>query len=86
MKVIIPGPLLSYTNQKPQVEAEGETVAELLDDLNRQFSGIRFRIIDEQETLRPHLRIFVNGEMIETLQVRLQTTDEIHLLQALSGG
>ena len=86
MKVIIPSPLLSYTGQKSQVEAAGNTVAELLDDLNRQFPGIRFRMIDEQEAIRPHLRIFVNGEMIETLQMRVQSTDEIHLLQALSGG
>lgn len=86
MKVTIPSPLLSYTNQKQQVEAAGNTVAELLEDLNRQFPGIRFRMIDEQDAIRPHMRIFVNGEMIETLQVRLQTTDEIHLLQALSGG
>lgn len=86
MKVTIPSPLLSYTDQQSMVEAEGNTVAELLDDLNRQFPGLRFRMIDEQDCLRPHMRIFVNGEMITTLQMPLQSTDEIHVLQALSGG
>lgn len=86
MKVSIPSPLLSYTDQQPQVEATGATVAEMLDDLNRQFPGIRFRMIDEQDSIRPHMRIFVNGEMIESLQMKLSSTDDIHLLQALSGG
>ena len=86
MKVTIPSPLLSYTNQQQQVDGEGNTVAELLEDLNRRFPGIRFRLIDEQDAIRPHMRVFVNGEMVESLEVRLQSTDEIHLLQALSGG
>lgn len=86
MKVTIPSPLLSYTNQQPQVDGEGNTIAELLEDLNRQFPGIRFRMIDEQDAIRPHMRVFVNGEMVESLEVSLQATDEIHLLQALSGG
>lgn len=86
MKVTIPSPLLSYTKQQSLVNAEGNTVAELLEDLNRQFPGIRFRMIDEQDCLRAHMRVFVNGEMIQTLQMKLQSTDEVHLLQALSGG
>jgi sulfur-carrier protein len=86
MKVTIPSPLLSYTHQQQEVEATGNTVAELLEDLNQQFPGIRFRMIDEQAAIRPHMRVFVNGEMIESLEASLQATDEVHLLQALSGG
>lgn len=86
MKVNIPSPLLSYTNQHKEVEATGSTVSQLLDDLNRQFPGIRFRMIDEQDAVRPHMRIFVNGEQIWGLDTPLQPGDEIHILQALSGG
>ena len=86
MRVNIPSPLLSYTNQAKEVEAGGSTVSELLDDLNRQFPGIRFRMIDEQDAIRPHMRIFVNGEQIWGLDAALQPSDEIHILQALSGG
>ncbi|HKX28343.1 MAG TPA: MoaD/ThiS family protein [Blastocatellia bacterium] len=86
MKVNIPSPLLSYTNQAREVEAAGSTVSELLDDLNRQFPGIRFRMIDEQDAIRPHMRIFVNGEQAPGLETALQPADEIHILQALSGG
>ncbi len=86
MKVIIPSPLLSYTNQSKEVEANGATVAELLQDLNRRFPGIRFRMIDEQDAIRPHMKIFVNGEQTWGLDVALQSSDEVHILQALSGG
>ena len=86
MKVIIPSPLLSYTNQSKEVEADGLTVAELLDDLNRQFPGIRFRMIDEQDSIRPHMRIFVNGEQVWELDAALNPSDEVYILQALSGG
>lgn len=86
MKVIIPEPLLSYTKQKTVVQADGSTVAEVLDDLNRRFPGLRFRMIDEQDAIRPHMRIFVNGDQIQSLQASVRPGDEIHVLQALSGG
>lgn len=86
MKVSIPGPLLSYTGQKKDVEASGLTVADMLEDLNRRYPGIRFRMIDEQDSIRPHMKIFVNGEQVWRLDTRLSDQDEIHILQALSGG
>lgn len=86
MKVYIPSPLRSYTAQRDEVEAAGATVAELLDDLNRQFPGIRFRMIDEQDAIRQHMRIFINGEQVSGLNVPLCASDEVQILQALSGG
>ncbi len=86
MRVIIPSPLLTYTNQSKEVEADGQTIAEMLDDLNRRYPGIRFRMIDEQDAIRPHMKIFVNGEQVQGLQIALQPADEVHILQALSGG
>jgi len=52
MKVLIPSPLRSYT-QNAWVNADGSTLAEVLDDLDRQFPGIRFRMVNEQERTRP---------------------------------
>src|SRR5262245_39593746 len=86
MNVHIPSPLLSYTNQRNDVEASGSTIAEMLDDLNRQFPGIRFRMIDEQDSIRPHMKIFVNGEQVWKLDIALESRDEVHILQGLSGG
>ena len=86
MKVVIPSPLLSYTNQQKEVDAAGATVADVLEDLNRNFPGIRFRMIDEQDAIRPHMKIFVTGEQVFALNTPLTTVDEVHILQALSGG
>ena len=86
MKVWIPSPLLSYTGQRKQVEASGATLAELMIDLDRRFPGIRFRVIDEQDGLRPHMRLFVNHQDVRQLAVPLRADDEVHIFQALSGG
>ena len=86
MKVLIPTPLRSYTGQAKNVEADGATVDEVLLDLDRQFPGIRFRVVDEQTRLRQHMRIFVNGDMVRDLTTPLGPTDEVMLMQALSGG
>lgn len=85
MKVSIPTPLRSYT-QAAEVEAEGATVGELLADLDRRFPGIRFRMIDEQNGIRPHVRIFVNRESVAGLEEAVASGDEVQILQALSGG
>jgi len=86
VKVAIPSPLRSYTGQRHEVEAAGASVAELLADLERQFRGIRFRMIDEQDQLRPHMRIFVNRRETRRLATPLASGDEVHIFQALSGG
>ena len=85
MRVTIPSPLVSYT-QATEVEADGATLAELLVDLDRRYPGIRFRMVDEQDRIRPHMRIFVNAERAATLSSRLSSGDEVQILQALSGG
>ncbi|MHA1983793.1 MAG: MoaD/ThiS family protein [Candidatus Hodarchaeales archaeon] len=85
MKVHIPTPLRSYTNASV-VEAKGKTVNEILDDLNNIFPGIKFRIINEQEEIREHMRIFVNQNSVKELNSQINDSDEIHILQALSGG
>jgi molybdopterin converting factor small subunit len=85
MRVLIPSSLTSYTKAS-QVEAGGATLAELLADLDRQFPGLRFRVVDEQDRMRGHMRFFVNNEQVFDLTHPLRPTDEVYLLQALSGG
>lgn len=85
MKVLIPSALRSYTGQA-EVEAGGATLAAVLADLDRAYPGMRFRMIDEQEKIRPHIRIFVNGEQVRELSQPLNVQDEMIIVQALSGG
>ena len=85
MKVLIAGPLRPYTKLR-EVEATGGTLAEVLDDLDRRYPGVRFRVIDEQDRMRAHIRFFVNGEQAFDLARRLRPGDEVQIVQALSGG
>lgn len=85
MKVLIPGALRSYT-ERAQVEVRGATLAAVLEELDRLYSGIRFRMIDEQDQIRRHIRFFVNGEQVRDLAQPLTAEDELVIVQALSGG
>jgi molybdopterin converting factor small subunit len=85
MKVLIPSPLLSYTGRR-EVSAQGGSLADLARDLDRQFPGLRFRMIDEQDRVRPHMRVFINGTQEFDLNRRLDPGDEVQIVQALSGG
>jgi sulfur-carrier protein len=86
MKVYVPSPLSSYTQEATTVDATGRTVGELLDDLDRRYPGIRFRIISEQDRIRRHIRIFVNLEEVRSLAAPLHPADEVMIVGALSGG
>jgi len=86
MRVFIASPLYSYTGGRGEVEAIGATVADLLADLDRRFPGIRRRIVDEQDRVRQHMRIYVGTEPAATLDQPIPEGEEIHILQALSGG
>ncbi len=86
MKILIPSPLRSYTGQKHEVEADGATLADVLSDLDRRYSGIRFRIITEQDTIRPHIKIYINEDLERNLTAPLRPGDQIHIICALSGG
>jgi sulfur-carrier protein len=85
VKVLIPSALRSYTEQS-QAEASGATLAAVLADLDLQYAGIRFRMIDEQDRIRRHIRVFVNGAQARELSQPLAENDEVVIVQALSGG
>ncbi len=85
MNVLIPTPLRSYTGQR-QVQASGPTLAAVIADLERQYPGIGFRMIDEQERMRAHIRFFVGGRPVFDLSQPLHPADEVVIVQALSGG
>lgn len=85
MQVLIPSALRSYTRGS-RVEATGATLGEVLADLDRRFPGMRFRMVDEQDRLRPNMRIFVNGVGTADLALPLRPADDVAVVQALSGG
>ena len=78
--------LHSYTQGAAVVPARGATIGEVLDDLDRRYRGIRFRLVDEQDRLRPHMRLFLNGADARDVARPVADGDEIYIVGALSGG
>jgi sulfur-carrier protein len=86
VKVRIPDPLRSYTERQSVVEATGDTVGAVIADLDRRYPGLRFRMVDEQNKIRPHMKVFVNEEAVRDPETRVTQSDELTIMQALSGG
>jgi molybdopterin converting factor small subunit len=86
VRVRIPTPLRSYTAEQAVVEAVGSTVAEVLADLDRQFPGMRFRMVDEQGRLRKHMKIWLGEDAVRDLSAPVDAAQELTIMQALSGG
>lgn len=84
--VHVPSPLRSYTGGQSRIAAAGDTVGELLQDLDRAHPGMRFRMIDEHDRIRAHMRVFVNSVEVADLGHALRDRDVVHLVCALSGG
>lgn len=85
MKVLLPSALRSYTGET-QITAGGATLNELFAELERRYPGLRFRVVDEQNQLRPNMRIFVNGIGVRDLDHALLPDDFVAIVLALSGG
>jgi molybdopterin converting factor small subunit len=86
ISVLIPSQLTSYTDGASRVAVEGATVEAALDDLDRRFPGLKFRVIDEQDRIRRHMRIFIGMDETRDVRRALQPGDELMIFGALSGG
>jgi len=84
--VKIASPLRSYTNGAAKVEAVGTSIDTVLADLERRFPGMRFRMLDEQQRIRQHIRLFINTTEVKSLAEAVRDGDTVHLICALSGG
>ncbi len=84
--VHVPTPLRSYTGKVNVVQAEGDTLGALFVDLDRRYPGLRFRLIDEQDRVREHIKLFVNRSPVEDLAHPLHAGDAVHIITAISGG
>lgn len=86
IRVWAPSQLHAYTGGQSRLEATGGRVDEALRDLDRRYPGLRFRIVDEQDRVRPHIRIFIGRRETRDLAAPLAEGDELMIFGALSGG
>ena len=87
--VRIPTPLRAVTKGNVDVQAKGDTVEAVIGDLERQFPGLRERLVDEAGELRRFINIYVNQEdirFLEGLKTPLKGGDQISIVPAIAGG
>lgn len=89
-RVAIPSPLRSYCDGAALVTiacaAEPSTLGDLLAGLESAYPGIRFRMLDEQGRLRPHIKVFVNAAVERDPAAVLPPKADVMIVAALSGG
>jgi molybdopterin converting factor small subunit len=85
-QVFIPSQLTSYTDGVSRLAADGASIEQVLDDLDHRFPGLKFRVVDEQDRIRRHMRIFRNGERAQDIRLAVGDADEVLIFGALSGG
>ncbi len=89
LTVRIPTPLRTLTKGNAEVQAKGDTVADVVEDLERQFPGLRDRLVDEAGEIRRFINIYVNEEDIRFLDNRktaLKDGDQVSIVPAIAGG
>lgn len=87
--VRIPSPLMKLTNDQAEVNAEGGTVEEILNNLESQFTGIKERICEENGSPRRFINIYINEEDIRFLdgeKSAIKDGDEVSIIPAIAGG
>jgi sulfur-carrier protein len=87
--VRIPTPLRRFTGGAEEVSVTGDTVAALVEDLERNHPGLKERICDEQGKVRRFVNIFVNGDdirFLNNLETAIKAGDEVSIVPAIAGG
>lgn len=89
VKVRIPTPLMKLTNNQAEISAEGATIADILNNLESQYAGIKERICEENGTPRRFINIYLNEEDIRFLdgeKTKIKDGDEVSIIPAIAGG
>lgn len=85
--VWIPSQLREYTKGEDKVQVAGETLRQVIENLETQYPGIRARLCDEEGRLRSNLAVAVDGVISQQgMRHKLHETSQIHFLPAISGG
>jgi molybdopterin converting factor small subunit len=86
--VRIPTPLRTLTGGQDEVSAEGRTVAELIENLEKKHPGIRDRLVDDKG-VRRFVNIYIGEEdirFLDGLKTELKAGDAVSIVPAIAGG
>lgn len=89
INVRIPTPLRKVTKDKDIVQVSGATITEIVEDLEKQYPGLKERLCDERGELRRFVNIYLNDEDIRFAQGKqtpVKDGDEISIIPAIAGG
>lgn len=89
ISVRIPTPLRKVTGGLSQVPVEAQTVAEMIENLEKNYQGIKDRLCDEDGKVRRFVNIYVNDEdirFLQNLETKLNDGDEVSIVPAIAGG
>ena len=89
VSVRIPTILRTYTGGESEVSAEGATLADVIDDLEANFSGIKARILDDQGAIRRFVNVYVGNDdvrFLENLETKTPEGTQVSVIPAVAGG
>jgi sulfur-carrier protein len=89
VRVRVPTPLRKFTQGVDEVNAQGNTIKAMVDDLEKNFPGIKERICDETGKVRRFVNVYVNGDdirFLQNLETVLKEGDSISIVPAIAGG
>lgn len=89
VSVRIPTILRTYTAGESEVGADGATLGEVLDDLERHHTGIRARVLDDEGGLRRFVNVYVGNDdvrFLDGLQTPTPEGTQISIIPAVAGG
>ena len=87
--VRIPTPLRKLTSDKDEVNISAATIAQLIDEMESRFPGIKSRLCDESGNVRRFINLYVNNEDIRFLngkETALNEGDIVSIIPAIAGG
>jgi molybdopterin synthase sulfur carrier subunit len=89
VEVRIPTPLRKFTDGADTVPVEGNSIAELLDDLDKNHPGLKGRICEDDGSVRRFVNVYVNGDdirFLDNLASPVKDGDEVSIVPAIAGG
>jgi sulfur-carrier protein len=89
VRVRVPTPLRKFTQGSDEINAQGNSVRSIVEDLEKNYPGIKDRICDENGKIRRFVNVYVNGDdirFLQNLETSVKEGDHISIVPAIAGG